>query len=369
MAVNRTYLIGLGAVVALALVWFLALRPHPSAGGSANPASHAAPTLPGATGLAKAVAKAHATVAASEQTGGKSGAGATAASPAVATPGHPAGSAPPASATSATGTTAGAGAKAAAGAQAPAAVDRAARVERDLVAGKIVLIYIWNPRASDEQAVHRQLQTLNLRHGQVSLYYATPGQVASFGAITTGVSVAETPTLLIINPHGVASTISGFTDNGSIEQAIDDAKRTGGAGAVQTRTLTALTTGSSRSAYLKRANDFCRIPLKDATAALGLGGTLQHQLSSVQGALAFVTAFITHLRALPTPVADRAHLTWLFAAYDRGYRSLGGALAAGAGGKAELARSRLLRFQVLYDESTQGLADYGMTSCFPQQAR
>jgi hypothetical protein len=367
MALSRTYLIGLGVVVALALVWFVAIKPH----ASTTPAQ--APSLPGATGLANDVAKAHGAVATSQQNAQQLAAQSAAASKAGGKAAPSAATATPAAhaATPTAGAQAPGAPKAAAGAKvaAGASADRSVRVERDLVAGKIVLISIWNPRASDEQALHHELHTLNLRHGKVTLYYATPGQVASFGAITTGLSVAETPTLLIINPQGVTSKIVGFTDNGSIEQAIDDAKRTGGTGAVQTDLLTALTTGSSRAAYLKRANHFCRTPLKDATAVLGLQEPLRRQLSTVKGALGFVTAFITHLRAVPSPAADRPHLTFLFGAYDRGVQSLGRAFTSVGSGKPDLARSQVLQFQVLYDESTQGLADYGMTSCFPQNVR
>ena len=61
---------------------------------------------------------------------------------------------------------------------------------------------------------------------RVAVQEAPASQVASFGSITRTVRVTGTPTLLIINKHGRTTTLTGLTDAYSIDQAIDEARKT-----------------------------------------------------------------------------------------------------------------------------------------------
>ncbi len=289
---SRPFQIALLAAGLLAAAWFFALRGHPASTGSSNapaPTSSApsaaaqaqkaaAPTpiyhgpAPGVEGLTRAIARAHAAVAASQQnakqlaeksaqassasaapsgsseassqTGSATPSTASGASRPTAT-GHRASTRPTATssspathaaASSATG-------KSSAGASVPA---RQAAVERELKRGYVVAVLFWNPKGSDDVAVHNQLQQLlavHRRFGSVkgvpalrsllkalgvelnskfAVQEASASQVTSFGSITRGVQVYQTPTILLINPHGKTSTLTGLTDTFSIEQAIDE---------------------------------------------------------------------------------------------------------------------------------------------------
>ena len=75
------------------------------------------------------------------------------------------------------------------------------------------------------------------------------------------------------------------------------------------------------------------------------------------------------MRTIPAPAPDRPHLVFLFGAYERASQTLDGALTAVQNRQPVLARTLLLRSQVLFDQATQGLADYGVSACFPQQTR
>lgn len=247
---SRPYQAALILIAVLALAWFTVLRAHvttTTGGSSAPPASPSTspkigstqtdegkPTpiyhgaAPGLQGLSRAIDRAHETVGASEvdahKIEGRAGSAQRApsvapASPAAATPsahGAPAGSAPAKSSSSS--------ASPAPRSSHGATASRAATVGAQLRGGKTVLLLFWKPSSVDDQAVHSQVQTANRSlRGKVAVDYAKPGEVGSFGTVTRDVSVLQTPTLLIINRKGLATTITGLTDAFSIEQAVREA--------------------------------------------------------------------------------------------------------------------------------------------------
>jgi hypothetical protein len=99
------------------------------------------------------------------------------------------------------------------------------KVEAELKQGKIVTILFWNPKATDDQAVNDQLQSVVRKlRGGVVVHAALAKQIVSFGTIIRGVKVYGTPTVLIINQRGQAVTLTGYTDAYAIEQAIGEAR-------------------------------------------------------------------------------------------------------------------------------------------------
>jgi hypothetical protein len=264
--ISRPFQIAFVAMALFALVWLLALRGHstsPSASGSAAPASTPSPaasggvvhgTAPGVEGLARAVAKAHGAVTTSQRNaqqlqersaqasnekapaaGGTTAPKASAPSAAKAAPSSSASSAAAATATSnhavarATAPSSAAAkvtqAKAATPAASSTAPSMQLKVEAELNRGKIVAILFWNPKATDDQAVSHQLQSVgNKLHSSVAVHAALASQVAAFGTIIRGVKVYGTPTVMIINKGGQAVTLTGYTDAYAIEQAIREAR-------------------------------------------------------------------------------------------------------------------------------------------------
>jgi hypothetical protein len=249
--ISRPFQIALVAMVLLAAVWMLALRGHRSAtsGSSAPvPASTQAATpspiyhgsAPGVEGLSRAISKAHGAVTTSQQnakaleqksaqaSGGTNSA--TGSSAAKASPAPSAAAAPKAVAV-APKTVVAPKAKVAPKAAPKSASKQAPRpsmqpaVEAELKQGKIVTILFWNPKATDDAAVHRELQSVGGKlHSSVAVHYALANQVGSFGTITSGVQVYGTPTLLIVNKHGRAQSLTGLPDAYAIEQAIGEAQ-------------------------------------------------------------------------------------------------------------------------------------------------
>lgn len=265
---SRPFQLALVLVAVLALAWFTVLRAHlstsgdgsSSAGSSAPSASTTSKTskageiehnegkatpvyhgaAPGLQGLSKDIRRAHEAVGASQTQAHRLEGASTVASTASAAGSHASAPATRAAHTvsaaprrgSATAhhhsaaaahhpaTVTHAGHTSASGSQA----SRASTVQSQLHAGKAVLLLFWNPRSSDDQAVHAQVQAAgHSLKSKVALDFAKASEVGSFGTVTRDVSVLQTPTLLIINQKGLATTITGLTDAFSIEQAVREA--------------------------------------------------------------------------------------------------------------------------------------------------
>lgn len=222
------YRVVLIAVLALCAIWFVALRPKPTSGGSDAPA--AAKTAPGVKGLSTAIDKAKtagptsdaANARVQKATGAPGGA---AAAPAAASPGAQAAS--PHAAATATPPAAGPATAAAPDEPKPkpTAADPSARVIAALAHGNVAAVLFYNAQAADDRHVHRALKGAD-RHGGHVLLTAVPiAKVGQYEAITRGVEILQGPTLLVIGPDRRARTIVGLTDTKEIDQLISDVRR------------------------------------------------------------------------------------------------------------------------------------------------
>jgi hypothetical protein len=246
---SRPYQIAFVAMAFLVLVWFVALRGHSASPGSTPAASTPAPTAasqakaaapssvyhgaaPGVEGLTRAIAKAHGAVATSQQNAKQlqeRSAQASDQSGQSATPSTTVTHATQAAAPVHTAATA---TKSAAHTQVkPRTISSSGTpsqqkaVESELKQGKVVLLLFWNPKASVDEAVHRELQAVGHKLGRkIAVHDALAKQVGSFGSITRAIQVYQTPTILLVNRHGVATTLTGLTDVFSIEQTITEAR-------------------------------------------------------------------------------------------------------------------------------------------------
>ncbi len=60
-----------------------------------------------------------------------------------------------------------------------------AAVESELKQGKVVLVLFWNPKGSDDLAVHKELQVVSKQlGGKIAVHDALANQVGAFGSIT-----------------------------------------------------------------------------------------------------------------------------------------------------------------------------------------
>ena len=264
--ISRPFQIALVAVIVLFALWFVVLRhassesTSPSAsssqpattsqpaasssssGSSGSPASGTSTyhgSAPGVAGLTRAIAKARGAVAQSQQnaqrlqskekqaSSASSAAQATAAKPTSATNAKSGASATTAPAKTKVAPQTAAKPSSAARAKAGVPVLQS-RVEAQLKHGQLVAILLWNPKGSVDKVVHSNLLSAKQSFaGKLAVHVATSGQVGSFGTFTRTVQVYSTPTILLINPKGATSSVTGLTDSFAIDQAIREAEQAG----------------------------------------------------------------------------------------------------------------------------------------------
>jgi hypothetical protein len=191
-------------------------------------------------GLTRAIAKAHAAVAVSQHAAAAlqhksaqvSGEATHAQS---APPTHPAVRAPAVSsakgshaaarATHVTGKKAHTTHRASGHATGPSRPAQQVQVERELTHGKTVVLVFWYPRSTVDASVRSQALALGRESkGKLAVHVAHPDQVGLFGPVTEVAHVYQTPTVLIINKHGLVSTLTGLTDVFSLKQAVREAE-------------------------------------------------------------------------------------------------------------------------------------------------
>jgi hypothetical protein len=194
------------------VLWFVVLRPKPAA--DVAPATTPAP---GVTGLAADAAKAQATVDAAKVAAARSEAAANAAGGSSTTT-KPSGTSAKPSTSAAKPVK-----PAAPGLAANAAPgDPSGPLLASVDAGKVAVVLFWNKNASDDRATRQGLRSVDLHHGKVVASAVPIDDVGRYEAITRGVQVLESPTVLVIGAGGKARAITGYTQTKEIDQTVSD---------------------------------------------------------------------------------------------------------------------------------------------------
>jgi hypothetical protein len=197
-----------GSVLFLA-AWMLFLRP----GGGTDTAAPAPATTPAASDT-PASAPGQAVDTARDAAAAAEGAAAARAGEAPAT-----GTAPGTSA--AAGTT-----EAPAPAAARDEVDTKglpAEVAKAVEARKVLVMLFWNPKAADDRMVRAELRKVDRYDGRVVVHVADVDRIARYAPIAQGVEVEQSPSIVVVDGDRRATLMTGYTDAGSIQQAVADA--------------------------------------------------------------------------------------------------------------------------------------------------
>lgn len=217
-------LIALAATVVLAALWLVALRPKDDAASDSAPIPPQIEAIDKAKDAAAAAdASTAATEAAAASASGESAPAATPSAPAVtpATPVKPQSKA----AVAATEKRVARAAQREKLAKIAATSDSGAekRVLRDLGNNKIVVLLFAGRRAADDRAVTRAIRGLDRHEGRVKVHRASINDVGAFETITRGVTITQSPTVVVIDRRLKARSIVGFAPRREISQAVGDA--------------------------------------------------------------------------------------------------------------------------------------------------
>jgi hypothetical protein len=209
--ISPPFRIALVALLAVCALWFTVLKPKDPAAATPTP------TAPGVTGLGKDVDAAKGAAAASDAANAKvqAATGGTSTTSGTATAAKKAAAAGKSAAAPATTAHAKPKAKAATG-------DASAPLLDALDRKHAVVLVFWNRRGSDDRAVRRAVSAIDRHDGKVVVKVAPIAAVGRYEAITRGVQVLQSPTVLVIGSDRKARAIVGFTTTGELDQAVGD---------------------------------------------------------------------------------------------------------------------------------------------------
>ena len=218
--------IALLAVLAFAGLWFVALRPKaadpaPVAPVAQQPAKPAG-GLTGAPDKAKdAVAKANGSSAKAEAAAKATADAKPAAAKAPATAKPKA--AKPAKAVEAVPTIVPVGQAATPGAGTAKKRVESVKVKRvlaDLEAKKVVVLLFWDRRSSDDREVFRAVEASDRHDGKVSVRAAPIQKLGDYDAVTKGLPIAASPSVVVIDRQKRATVITGLTVTAEVNAAV-----------------------------------------------------------------------------------------------------------------------------------------------------
>jgi hypothetical protein len=212
--ISPPFRIALLAMLAVCAVWFTVLKPKTPASDTATP------TAPGVTGLANDVDAAKGAAKTSDAANAKvqNATGGTAAQTDTSAAAKPKSRGANAAAAGKTST---ATAKAAPAKK--AAADASAPLLTALDEHKAVVLLFYNAKGSDDRAVRAAAQRVSRRKGRVIVKSVPVRRVGRYSPITRGVSVTQTPMVVVLAPGNTARTIAGFTTEREIDQLVGDA--------------------------------------------------------------------------------------------------------------------------------------------------
>jgi hypothetical protein len=98
-----------------------------------------------------------------------------------------------------------------------------ADVRRAVAHRKVIALLFYNNRSDDDKATRRALSHVDRFGGQVFIDAHWIKNVAPYEAITRGVDLQQSPTVVVVDRNLKAQTLVGFVDAGTIEQAVVDA--------------------------------------------------------------------------------------------------------------------------------------------------
>jgi hypothetical protein len=90
---------------------------------------------------------------------------------------------------------------------------------------KTLVVLFSNGKSYDDKAVEKALTKVNRWDGRVFVHTAPLRKISKYGRIARGVSVEQSPTVVVADRTLRAETLVGYVDRTTIDQAVLDARR------------------------------------------------------------------------------------------------------------------------------------------------
>jgi hypothetical protein len=96
-------------------------------------------------------------------------------------------------------------------------------VARALNSHKIVVLFFYEPAASDDQATRAAVRAVRSAGGGVSLFQDTVAHISDYRRVVGELGISQSPAMVVIDRNRNARLLQGYLDSGTIRQTVRDA--------------------------------------------------------------------------------------------------------------------------------------------------
>jgi hypothetical protein len=97
-------------------------------------------------------------------------------------------------------------------------------VARALNSKKVVVLFFYEPAASDDQATRAAVRAVRSAGGGVSLFQDTVAHISDYRRVVGALGISQSPAMVVIDRNRKAELLQGYLDSGTIRQTVRDAR-------------------------------------------------------------------------------------------------------------------------------------------------
>jgi hypothetical protein len=100
-----------------------------------------------------------------------------------------------------------------------------APVARALNSSKVVVLFFYEPAASDDQATRAAIRAVRRAgtNSRVALFQDTVARISNYRRVIGALGISQSPAMVVIDGDRKAKLLQGFVDSGTIQQTVRDA--------------------------------------------------------------------------------------------------------------------------------------------------
>jgi hypothetical protein len=98
-------------------------------------------------------------------------------------------------------------------------------VARALNEHKVVVLFFYEPAASDDQAMRTAIRAVHnaAPASRVRLFQDTVSGISDYRRVVGSLGISQSPAMVVIDRHRDAKLFQGYLDSGTVEQTVRDA--------------------------------------------------------------------------------------------------------------------------------------------------
>jgi thioredoxin-like negative regulator of GroEL len=97
-------------------------------------------------------------------------------------------------------------------------------VARALNSDKVVVLFFYEPAASDDQATRAAIRAVRSAGGSVELFQDTVSHISDYRRVVGSLGISQVPAMVVIDRKRHADLLQGYLDSGTIRQTVRDAR-------------------------------------------------------------------------------------------------------------------------------------------------